>query len=141
MRRKPRQKRNISGLRNQPKVAPLPLHSSPTSESIPEGRENGARDSDKNSNWFPHTKFDSLKPVRDEDESSDEGGAGDVGTKQKWSERNKLGQEGFHVTMMNTAIENGDDPRDEDWIPENSRRKRVKVTSQCGCFCLQHASR
>lgn len=137
MGRKPKQKRNISGLRNQPKAPTPPLQSSPTPEPSPESRKTRVEDVEEDVEWSPQTRFDSSKPIWDEeDESSDEqenvsSPDGDIGTVEEWGEWNELAQDGLHVNLMKLAIENGDDPRDEDWIPQSLRRKRKKMTSQC----------
>jgi hypothetical protein len=38
----------------------------------------------------------------------------------------EVGKDGFYVNLMRFAIDQGDDPRDEDWIPENLKRKQLK---------------
>jgi hypothetical protein len=38
----------------------------------------------------------------------------------------EVGNDGFYVNLMRLAIDQGDDPRDEDWIPEHLKRKQLK---------------
>jgi hypothetical protein len=130
MGRKHKQKKKITGLRNQPKAAVPPLHSSPTPEPVPESQESRADDPEEDVNWSPHTRFDSLKVAWDGNKSEDEEDDTEIGTEEEWGDWNELGQEGLHVMLMKLAMENGDDPRDEDWVPEVLRRKKARVTSE-----------
>ena len=46
-----------------------------------------------------------------------------------------LQEKGLFVKLMNLAVDNGDDPRDEDWVPEHLRRKKQrKGPSVCYTF-------
>ena len=40
----------------------------------------------------------------------------------KW----EVGKDGFYVNLMRFAIDQGDDPQDEDCIPEHLKRKQLK---------------
>jgi hypothetical protein len=74
--------------------------------------DNDADDEEWMPNW--HLPFDSNKPMWN-DESED-------GIDRKY--RNK----GWYVALMRMAIEVGDDPLDEDWVPKKTRKKLRKET-------------
>ena len=103
---------NTSGLRNQqPKATDNPNPSQPCPD------ESDTEDS----TWQPNMVFDSLKvDVAAEDVSDDElMEEGDEVV--EWDSQSDggigLGSEGLQVMMLRLAIELGDDPRDEDWMP------------------------
>jgi hypothetical protein len=40
----------------------------------------------------------------------------------------ELGKENLYIKLMSLAIDNRDDPRHEDWVPEGLRRKKMGET-------------
>jgi len=138
-------KRNISGLRNQPKAtAPEPdtvdecqheAQPSNVAEPSRDGTEGDQRelvgvepgdddmddkDSDVDEKWDTHLRLGSTKPCWDED--SEDEYIGEVGCGME-----DIANEEFQAKMVALAVELGDDPRDEDWIPESLRRKHQHV--------------
>jgi len=110
--RKVKVKRNISGLRNQPK----PPQSAPTlpptqPDTLSIGDVNSELESD--AEWTPNLALDSMKThlhAELEDEPLDT----DL---EEWGEW-EVGTEGFYVNLMQFAVDNNDDPRDENWTLE-----------------------
>jgi hypothetical protein len=74
--------------------------------------------SDNDVGWDAQVRFDSNELCwefdDEEDKSEDEG----------LSESEGDGSDGLHVGLMVLAIEIGDDPQDEDWIPKAVQRKQ-----------------
>ncbi|KAG6896584.1 hypothetical protein C0993_008243 [Termitomyces sp. T159_Od127] len=115
-----KQKRNISGLHNQPKVhttttdagneAPnLPLRHLDSITTLSEHILEENPDED----WKPQIHFDSAKPSwhlgaeeSDGDENED---------LEDWAD---FDDEGVYSRMVEMAITLGDDPRDVDWVPK-----------------------
>jgi hypothetical protein len=118
-------KRNISGLRNQSQNTAAPFQcQDPASDSHPEASEGGITASDDNTELRRHP--DDIRP-RWEGYSDDEEGEGEFdegigASSEEWVK--DLSREGFQVKMMRMALDNGDDPHDEDWVPQGLR-----------CFC------
>jgi hypothetical protein len=67
--------------------------------------------------------FDSLKSQWREDDE-EEAEMKDEEEFDEWDTQElEFKHPGFYVKLVKLAVENGDDPRDEDWIPEDLRRK------------------
>ena len=135
---KKKSKRNITGLRNQPKLAPshventdsVPLISSSWDTSQVSDRQS---DSDEEE-WCPiNLQFDSSKPdwdvsdTEDDIDSEDEQDFLDKKEEQRpgvnvWKYRNN----GLYVALVCTAIQAGDDLRDEEWVLKGARKKLQK---------------
>ena len=96
--RKPKHKRNISGLQNQPPTLHLP---SPTQPPSVLSISTVNSDVESDAKWIPNLEL------------------------EEWGEW-EVGTERFHVNLMRLAVDNNDDPRDEDWIPEALKRKEMK---------------
>jgi len=102
-----KQKRNITGLQNQPNLKTLST----------------TDDEDDLEGWNISLRFDgSVRPcwemVSDDSESED---SEVEQLEEDWSD---LHVEGLQAKMMTFAIDCGDDPRDEDWVPANLRRRK-----------------
>ena len=124
-------KKNITGLRNQSKstshVEEAPIDRDSTKTLIhPVTRIHSEikEQSDNDEGWDAHIRLDSNKTCweldSEENDSEDEGGIEDEvieAGEDEWR------SEGLHVALMVLAIDIGDDPRDEDWIPDSLRRK------------------
>ena len=92
---------------------------------------NGQSDNEVPDEGCAHVKFDSNKPCweldSDKEESeSEEDEEGNVEDEVTEAGNGDWRNEGLHVGLMILAIEIGDDPRDEDWIPDELRRKHRK---------------
>jgi len=134
---KKKQKRNITGLRNQPKAAShveesvnVNIRAAETSQSNPAMTDiNGQSDNkEPDEGWDAHVKLDSNNPCweldnDEEDSGSEEDEEGNVEGEVTEAGEDNWRNEGLHVGLMVLAIEIGDDPRDEDWIPNELRRK------------------
>jgi hypothetical protein len=135
---KKKQKRNITGLRNQPKATShveesVDINFSKAAETCPSNPAmadiNGPSDNETpDEGWDAHVKFDSNKPCweldsEEEDSEHEEDKEGDVEDEVMEAGESNWRNEGLHVGLMVLAIEIGDDPRDEDWIPDELRRK------------------
>jgi len=146
---KKRCKKNISGLRNQQSDTSVTSHPSqavpkstapslsfqtaldnPESDIDPpkDAADSAAGDENLDKGWRAGVRLDSIKPCWDEDsdadtESGDEGSVEDEIMEESDEQWNN---EGIHVGLMRLAIDQGDDPRDEDWIPEELKRKRAR---------------
>ena len=81
---------------------------------------------DDNDKWDTHLKPDSMKPCWDEESEGEDIGK-DEQCKDDDCGMEDMDNEGFHAKMMALAVEIGDDPRDEDWIPESLRRKHHRA--------------
>jgi len=148
---KKRCKKNISGLRNQQSDTSVTSHPSQavpkstapslsfqTALNSPENdidapkdaADSAAGDENSDEGWRTGVRLDSTKPCWDEDsdtdsdmESDNEGSVEDEIMEESDEQWNN---EGIHVGLMRLAIDQGDDPRDEDWIPEELKRKRAR---------------
>src|SRR5271155_5088032 len=130
---KKKSKQNITGLRNQPKLAPYHVESTdsvpPISRSLdtPQG-SNGQPDLDEEG-WCPNLQFDSSKPdwdasdTKDDIDSEDEQDFLDKEEKRPGVNVRKYRNNGLYVALMRTAIQAGDDLRDEEWVPKDARKK------------------
>jgi hypothetical protein len=104
-----KQKRNVTGLRNQPKK---------THETL-------SNTEDEDEGWNTRMRFESLRPCWEMDSDGSENENEDEQyLEEDWS--------GFHVAglqekMMIFAINCGDDPRDEDWVPRRKMEKKGSV--------------
>ena len=131
-----RQKRNISGLRNQPKLVPddAYIETLAVVESHSNVEEDGAETEDDN---LGLRCPDSMKPVwraeEDKDELTDdeEDSESDI---EGWDDSEH--ELKVYTKLMSLAIDNGDDPRDEDWVPAGLRRKKCERKGQFHCDLL-----
>jgi hypothetical protein len=142
-------KRNITGLRNQSKTVSHVDEAPDVSEKgikisqihlgiqihadIVDDSEQSDDVDNRDEGWDPHIKLDSNKPCWElddegedsEDEYTDKDEAdSDVEDEAIEADEDEWRNEGLHVGLMVLAIEIGDDPRDEDWIPNSLRRKQ-----------------
>src|SRR6266481_6733287 len=118
---KTKPKRNISGLCNQPQQ-PVPTLHLPTPTQPPSISSISTANSDVESDaeWIPNLELDSMK-MHLHAESDDEQLNMDLEEWGKWD----MGTESFYVNLMQLAVDNNDDPQDEDWIPEALKRKEM----------------
>ena len=134
---KKKHKKNITGLRNQSqmtshvKEAPndgiaKDVETAPT-HTVFHADVDGQSDNDEG--WEAHIRLDSNKLCWElEDESEDEDEDIDDDERDVEDEVIVAGEdmwrsEGLHIALMVLMIDKGDDPRDEDWIPDRLRRK------------------
>ena len=115
---------NTSGLRNQKPRATE--DGTPPNGNIP----GNLQAEDEDFEWHPHTHFDSLKPDFQAEEASDEDpNNADEDMEEsdsEWKENEGFGSDGLQAAMLKLAIELGDDPRDEDWVPPKLRAKNER---------------
>ena len=84
--------------------------------------------------WTPNLPFDSNKPMWNDEESEDNiDSENEEDFLDKIVEEEKPGvnprkyrNKGWYVALMRMAIEVGDDPLDEDWVPKKTRKKLRK---------------
>ena len=114
-----KRKCNLTGLRNQPKLASLPLD---TSQAPPTSADPSSSEED-DSAW-ELCEHDSLWPKWEELDESVHEGDGEVEWNNGWLDWGEE-EKDLHASLLRFAIANGDDPRDEDWVPKSLRRKRV----------------
>ena len=136
---KKKAKRNISGLRNQPKSTADSSHTEELSSCGPDFRGSAMlpdpqidKDAD-DEEWTPNMQFDSNKPAWDGDESEDEiGSENEEDFLDQLEDANpgvnpgKYRNRCLYVALMRMAIDVGDDPTDEDWVPKKTRKKLRK---------------
>jgi hypothetical protein len=116
-----KQKRNITGLRNQSSS-----HASQPENTIDNItiKDQAQDDPETEAGWEPPIRLDSAKTSwEEEDLVEDEEGVDD---EMLADEDSGMMSKGLHVSMMIMAIRDGDDPRDEDWIPDKLRQKQRK---------------
>ncbi|KAG6870732.1 hypothetical protein C0993_004205, partial [Termitomyces sp. T159_Od127] len=128
--RKPKVKRNIRGLRNQqtPKSPEANLNhaQSPLDLQIDKLHESG---NESDQDWDPLLELDSLKPCWEkEDQESEDENTDDENMEilmEGWDDGidDDEAAELWHVRLVKLAIENEDDPRDEEWVPAERRKK------------------
>ena len=136
--KKPR--RNISGLRNQPKLTtdsshtdgPMPCAPNAAPTVLPDLPIDNDLD-DVDDEWIPNVQLDSNKPLWNGEESGD-----DIDSENEEDFLDKIEEErlgvnprkyrnkGLYVALMRMAIDVGDDPTDEDWVPKKTRKKLQK---------------
>jgi len=160
---KKRSKKNISGLRNQPSTVQTTSHgcqvasTAPVIDAIDAGNEH---DPDSDCEWDTGVKHDSVKTCWDVDSDEEEeedvvsigvinGGeevdhetlaaaadAEDEAEAQEAADQ-EFKNDGLYVAQMILAIDQGDDPRDEDWVPDHLARKRLRrKTRACNQLIL-----
>jgi hypothetical protein len=145
MRHGKKQKRNISGLKNQPKPLPEPsstepLVVEPSSESNTAERVGSDLEDDEDQDLglkCPDSSKLLWRADDDEEEPMPEGKGDSESGIEDWDTHQELEDKGLYIMLMNLAVDNGDDPRDEDWVPEDLRRKRrrkKKGHSHCYTF-------
>ena len=118
---KKKPKKNINGLRNQ---KTLTSHGVEAPIVVDDIDEQSDHHDNEDGEWDAKIRFDSSKPrwdIASDSEDSDEGRLEEEVVET--SEDDEWKNEGLQVGLMVLAIEIGDDPRDEDWIPDNLRRK------------------
>ena len=141
IRSKKRQKRNISGLKNQSKPIPESLStdtlvveplSNIQKQQSPDLEDSAKSEDDELGLRCP----DSLKPLWRVDDDKDELMQKDEDSESEtdgWDSQQELGEENLYIKLMSLAIDNGDDPRDEDWVPEGLRRKKQEKKGHFYC--------
>ena len=123
---KKKSKRNITGLFSRWKhrfCAPyLPLLGYTTGS-------NGQPDLDEEE-WCPNLQFDSSKPDWDASDTKDDIDSEDEQDFLDKKEEKRPGvnvrkyrNNGLYVALMRTAIQAGDDLRDEEWVPKDAWKK------------------
>jgi hypothetical protein len=132
---KKKSKRNIAGLRNQPKSTPHIESMNAVPNSGSPRVSNEQTDSADEEEWCPNLQFDSYKPdwnasdTEDDIDSEDEQDFLDRRQKQKPGVNvRKYRNNGLYVALMRAAIRSGDDPRDEDWVSRRTQKKLRKGT-------------
>jgi len=127
---KKKSKRNITGLRNQPKLAPHIESMDAVSNSGSPQVPNEQTDLTDEEEWCPNLQFDSYKPdwnasdTEDDIDSEDEQDFLDRKPKQKPGVNvRKYRNSGLYVALMRAAIRAGDDPRDKDWVLGRTQKK------------------
>ena len=131
---KKKSKRNITGLWNQLKLAPSHVESTDSvppisrSSDTPQG-SNGQPDLDEEE-WCPNLQFDSSTPDWDASDTKDDIDSEDEQDFLDKKEEKRPGvnvrkyrNNGLYVALMRTAIQAGDDLRDEEWVPKDARKK------------------
>ena len=106
--------RNISGLRNQKKAE---------GSLEPHGTDHIEIDEDSDSDWEPGTMHDSLHLMWNEDVEGEESDI-DLGGPDLFDD--EIAEAAFTDWLAELAKTLGDDPRDEDWVPAELQRKRLK---------------
>ena len=103
---------NTSGLQNQAQKALKPVENTPI---IHEDEQTNDK------NWDANLQWDSLKSMLGKEDEEE-------GEIEEWDVDSNvhLNSKGLHVRLVNWAIENGDDPQDEDWIPPTLQAKSRK---------------
>lgn len=128
--RKATHKRNTTGLRNQNRTP------APATEPSPPPEPATIDDSDSDKEWNPHLHADSLKTdwkddaeTDSEDEQTPGNEAGLVEDDEDlcWNDGPPDSKKGLFVRMMQFAVDEDDNPRDEDWMPSRLRAKALKV--------------
>ena len=139
---KKKSRRDISGLKNQPKLTTDSSHtnepmSCASDTAVPPVSPDPRIDNDADDEeWTPNLPFDSNKPMWNDEESED-----DIDSENEEDFLDKIVEEekpgvnprkyrnkGWYVALMRMAIEVGDDPLDEDWVPKKTRKKLRKET-------------
>ncbi|KAF7776154.1 hypothetical protein Agabi119p4_4547 [Agaricus bisporus var. burnettii] len=115
MARKKKLKRNISGLRNQPKQPPSLPSPLPT--------QTHGSNLDAELDVVPSRKRESDS-MKTEVHAASDGGHIDTGLEERGDVDS--GVEGSHANLMTSVGDHGDNPRDEDWVPRPSKRKAIK---------------
>ena len=128
----PRKKRNITGLRGQPKLTPSHVKSTDMpSISNPDLPQSSDADLDPDEEeWCPNLQFDSGKPQWDALDTEDDIDSEDEQDFLDSKEGQRPGMNirryrnnGLYIALMHAAILAGDDLRDEDWVPKKARKK------------------
>ena len=124
-----RQKRNISGLRNQPKpiFEPSPTEATATkpSSDIPAQPNPDHEDEDEDLGLRCLDSLKLLWRADDEEESTEEEDPKNREDEfDEWDGQQEFGEESLYIKLMTLAIDSGDDPRDDDWVPEGLRRRK-----------------
>jgi hypothetical protein len=101
-------KRNIAGLRNQPKVASC-IKEAPCDSLSAES--DAVADVEDDEGWDAHIRLDSNKPDWEVDEEEEESeGEGDGEDEVIEASEDEWRSDGLHVGLMVLEIEIGDDP-------------------------------
>ena len=127
---KKKPKRNISGLHNQKMT--IPVIDTSHEDVIPSSTQpNLNTDSEPDEEWVPNVDFDSNKVKWDDESGSDD----DIESDNEEDYLDKTEEErpgvnprkyrnkGLYVSLMRMAIDVGDDPMDEDWVPKKTKKK------------------
>jgi len=132
-----KKKRNITGLRNQPKLTPSHVESVPpiSNSDLPQCSDAQAAHSldPDEEEWCPYLQFDSSKPEWDASDTEDDVDSEDEQDFLDSKEEQRPGvntrryrNDSLHIALIRTAIRAGDDLRDEDWVPKKVRKKLRK---------------
>lgn len=132
-----KKKRNITGLRNQPKLTPSHVEQPIQIRSnldLPESSDAQATDPELDEEeWCPNLQFDSSKVEWDASDTEDDVYSEDEqdfldGKEGEWPRVNvrRYRNDGLYIALMRAAIRAGDDPRDEDWVQKKTRKKLRK---------------
>ncbi|KIK05029.1 hypothetical protein K443DRAFT_4210 [Laccaria amethystina LaAM-08-1] len=124
-------KRNIAGLRNQPKSPPdsfpkphpspiLPPKSSPCPNNPADGNDSDVSLDEENPLY---KRVDSSK----EDWQGSDNEELEVDAEELLDDWEDLRKEGLYVHLVKAAAACGDDRHDEDWVPKRKRAKERKV--------------
>lgn len=148
---KKKSQRNITGLRNQSKSAPSHVKSTDAVPQISGSSDAQIEQTDSDEEeWCPNLQFDSSKPDWDASDTEDDIDSEDeqdfLDRKDKEQPQpgvnvRKYRNSGLYAALMRTAIQAGDDLRDEDWVPREARKKlrRVKKgTPECQSQYIVH---
>ncbi|KNZ81456.1 hypothetical protein J132_00564 [Termitomyces sp. J132] len=136
-------KRNISGLRNQRVQEPLESNTESRldrvqpsdQEEIHESDKLQGNDNDTDQDWDPLLEVDSLKlcwKKEDQAKESENDNENMEILTEGWDDG--IDEEGttesLHIRLMKLAIADEDDPRDEEWIPAELRKKYLRKTKE-----------
>jgi len=116
--RPPKKKRNISGLRNQPKISTVDNPLSPIFESA-EQEVNGDCDDITGNHRLPHDIKDLASSEQEDDGDLDS----DFESDDEWKGLTSIDL-GKRLAALSCKID--DDDEDQDWIPYKLRRRKGK---------------
>ena len=124
---------NTSGLRNQKEQGSETVET-PVKHSL----ENGNDESD-DEDWHANLWWDSLKPVVDSEEEDVKENCNNNGEMEEWDSQwdDNLNSEGLQARLVKWAIENGDDPCNEEWILTKLREKRAWKSMESVCHSIK----
>ncbi|KIK05440.1 hypothetical protein K443DRAFT_3919 [Laccaria amethystina LaAM-08-1] len=128
---KKKSKPNITGLQNQSNPVPSHVESTDATPQISGVLDAQIKQVDLDEEeWCPNLQFDSSKPNWDASDTEDDIDSED---KQDYLDKKEQPQpgvnirryrnNGLYVAVMHSAIQAGDDLRDEDWVTRETRKK------------------
>jgi hypothetical protein len=92
-----------------------------------EGQDLGLKCHDSSKLLWRADNDEELEGPMQEGEGDSESGIED------WDMLQGLKDKGLFIKLMNLVVDGGDDPRDEDWVPEHLRRKKQRQ-GQSVCY-------